>query len=389
MVLELHARIHIDNTYDATHAAQALAYCTEANELLMAHSLELYKAEVDIQTEAAAVKSKMQAMLPDLNNIGFPYAILRAKYFIGYAQLQLGELTAAASELEQVQKMATKLRDSRTENQVLLRIAQLHEAQNTPLAATAAYKQHITALNAHIDEYKQRNIAYHLAQADFLERENTLALLSSQNNLLQLESKLQKEEKVKSILFSIVLIFLLLLVIYVLNNKRATLNQLATTDFLTKLYNRRYFSETVNRQLKNRRQQEQCSLIMFDIDFFKKINDQYGHATGDKVLQAIADRCSQHIRKQDILARIGGEEFAIFLPGCNLADAVKLAELCRLSIANEAIEANEHKISVSASFGVASSSSANFDCLLKQADAALYHAKSTGKNCSHASQTNG
>ncbi|WNO59552.1 GGDEF domain-containing protein [Rheinheimera sp. MMS21-TC3] len=384
--LELHAKIRLEQTYNNEHAAQVRHYCLSAKEPLMTHSLEQFTAEIDIKNKPALVKTTMLAMLPDLERIGFPYAILRARYFLGYAQLRLGEVTAAVTELQQVQLLAAKLSDSLSENEALLLLAQAYETQGNTLAAVKAYKQHISKLNTHVNEFKQRSVAYHMAQADFKENENKLALLKSQNSLLQLESELQKEDKLKSILFSIALTFLLLLVIYALNNKRATLNQLATTDFLTKLYNRRYFSETVSRQLKNRRQQDDYSLIMFDIDLFKQINDQYGHATGDKVLQAIAERCSQYIRKQDILARIGGEEFAIFLPGCNLADALKLAEQCRLSISNDAITVNEHTITVSASFGVASSSTANFDSILQQADAALYHAKTAGRNCSHVSK---
>lgn len=386
--LEVHANIRLTSAYNTEQATQALSHCVKADELLMAHSLEQFKAEVDINTDPSAVKNTMQTIMPDLERIGFPYAILRSRYFLGYAQLRLGELPEALVELEQVRVLAAKLRDSRTENETLLLLAKLYERQGDTLAANNAYKQHISALNTYINEYKQRSVAYHLAQADFMESENKLALLKSQNNLLQLESQLQKDQKFKALLITIAVTLLLLFVIYVLNNKRALLSRLATTDFLTKLYNRRYFSEAVSRQLNNRRQQEEYSLIVFDIDLFKQINDQYGHSTGDVVLTEIAARCSVHIRKQDILARIGGEEFAMFLPGCRLADAIKLAEQCRQSIADSPIVVDGQSISVTASFGIASGDSANFDTLLQQADAALYQAKAAGRNCSHSATAN-
>ncbi|GAB2912134.1 GGDEF domain-containing protein [Rheinheimera gaetbuli] len=388
-VLQTHALVRLRQSYSADLTTNAKNLCEKAMEPLMAHTLQQFKAEVDINTDPAAVKASMQAMLPELEQIGFPYAILRSRYFLGYAQLQLNELPGALAELQQVQQLAAKLRDSRTENEALLLLAQLHEKQGDIVAAAQAYKQHIAALNAYIDEYKQRSVAYYLAQADFMESENKLALLQSQNDLLQLESKLQRDEKVRTGLISVALLTLLLLVIYVLNSKRVALNRLATTDFLTRLFNRRYFSETVSRQLQNRRQQEQHSLVVFDIDLFKQINDQYGHATGDKVLQAIAQRCQQHIRKQDILARIGGEEFALFLPGCDLQHAEHIAELCRSSIAATPVQLDDVQVTVSASFGIASSSSADFDKLLQQADAALYQAKAAGRNCTMAaSQAN-
>lgn len=386
---QLHAHIRINKEYSAEIASAAQSACDKAKEPLLAHTLQQFKAEVDINTDPAAVKASMQAMLPELEQIGFPYAILRSRYFLGYAQLQLNELPGALAELQQVQQLAAKLRDSRTENEALLLLAQLHEKQGDIAAATQAYKQHIAALNAYIDEYKQRSVAYYLAQADFMESENKLALLQSQNELLQLESKLQRDEKVRTGLISVALLTLLLLVIYVLNSKRVALNRLATTDFLTRLFNRRYFNQTVSRQLQNRRQQEQHSLVVFDIDLFKQINDQYGHATGDKVLQAIAQRCQQHIRKQDILARMGGEEFALFLPGCDLAHAKHIAELCRSSIAATPVQLDELQVMVSASFGIASSNNADFDKLLQQADAALYRAKAAGRNCVEVAHSSG
>ena len=108
--------------------------------------------------------------------------------------------------------------------------------------------------------------------------------------------------------------------------------------------------------------------------------DQYGHAAGDQVLSAIARCCQAQIRQQDILARIGGEEFALFLPGCALADAEEIAEQCRRSLEQLVIPFEDQRIQITASFGVATSSNADFDRLLKQADDALYKAKTGGRN---------
>ncbi len=377
---ELHAKIRSTGTYMPANATQAFKKCNEANEPLLTHTLEHFTAEVDIYSDPKTVRASMQAMLPELEQIGFPYAILRARYHLGHAQLRLREYSAAKTELQQVQQLAQRLRDSRTENEALLLLAQLNEQLGDAPAAIAAYKQHIAALNSYIDEFKQRSVAYHLAQADYMESENKLALLENKNKLLQLESQLQKDEKLRTLLISIALLTLLLLVIYALNSKRVALNRLATTDFLTRLFNRRYFNETVSRHLANRRQQGEYSLIMFDIDLFKQINDQYGHAAGDKVLSAIAHCCQAQIRQQDILARVGGEEFALFLPGCALPDAQEIAEQCRQSLEQLDIEFDDQIIQITASFGVATSRNADFDSLLKQADDALYQAKTGGRN---------
>ncbi|MCD8554991.1 sensor domain-containing diguanylate cyclase [Seleniivibrio sp.] len=110
-----------------------------------------------------------------------------------------------------------------------------------------------------------------------------------------------------------------------LKNANKVLKMLATTDPLTGLFNRRYFEEKGAQLIaKSRKDGSELSAAMFDIDFFKKINDRYGHSIGDKVLVMVAATVTKHLRKDDIFARIGGEEFVILLPNANLRDAVDM-----------------------------------------------------------------
>ncbi|KKO45153.1 hypothetical protein WG68_12045 [Arsukibacterium ikkense] len=377
---KLHALTKLTGNYPAELVDQASVACEEAKEPLMKYSISIFTADSDVIRTPEYVKATMQAALPELEQIGYLYTIIQAKYYLGLAHHNLNELNEARIILEQVYLQSVNLNDYQTSNKAMLLLAQLHEKNGDNTEAAIAYKQHIAALNSYIDEFKQRSVAYHLAQADFMESENKLALLANQNKLLQLESKLQQDEKLRTLLISIALLVLLLLVIFVLNSKRVALNRLATTDFLTRLFNRRYFNQAVSKHLANRRQQGEYSLIVFDIDLFKQINDQYGHAAGDKVLSAIAQCCQAQIRQQDILARIGGEEFALFLPGCGLTDAKEIAEQCRRSLEQLVIPFEDQSIQITASFGVAASSNADFDSLLKQADDALYKAKTGGRN---------
>lgn len=379
-VLQLNASLQLAQTYTDDAVNQARQACLTANEPLLLHTISLYIAEIDVTKVPEQVKSDMLAVLPELRQIGYVYSVIQAEYFLGSAELHLDNYAAAESLLEKVYQQATALNDTKTANKAILLLARSYQERGNASAAVTAYSQHSAALNSYIDEFKKRSVAYHLAQADFMESENKLALLENKNKLLQLESQLQKDEKFRTLLISFTLLTLLLLIIYVLNSKRVALNRLATTDFLTRLFNRRYFNDTVSRHLANRRQKDEYSLIMFDIDLFKQINDQYGHTAGDTVLTAIAQCCQTQIRQQDILARIGGEEFALFLPGCALADAKELAEQCRQSLEQLVIPFEDKQIHVTASFGVSTSNSADFDTLLKQADEALYQAKTGGRN---------
>jgi diguanylate cyclase (GGDEF)-like protein len=367
--LQLNATIKLTNAYSQELLKKAQQACIRANEPLLLHSISLYIAEVELVKSPLYVRDSMLAALPELQKIGYVYAVIQAEYFLGSAELQLGSYAVAESILNRVYQHAMQLNDTQTANKAILLLAEAYNKNGDSLAAIAAYKQHSAALNSYI------------AQADFMESENQLALLKSQNELLQLESKLQKDERLNTLLISIALLTLLLLVIYVLNSKRVALNRLATTDFLTRLFNRRYFNEAVSKHLANRRRQAVYSLVVFDIDLFKQINDQFGHAAGDKVLTTIAQCCQEQVRQQDILARIGGEEFALFLPGCNLADAQDIAEECRHSLDQLVISFEDHNIKVTASFGIAASQTADFESLLKQADDALYQAKTGGRNC--------
>lgn len=154
-------------------------------------------------------------------------------------------------------------------------------------------------------------------------------------------------------------------------------NQDASFDPLTRLYNRRVFELFMNQETaKFRRYQHPLSLIMTDLDNFKKINDAFGHKTGDLILQDFANILRQGIREADLPARWGGEEFAVMLPETDLKGAEKLAECLR-----QAIELHNfpHVGNITASFGVSGMTDADSD-LVHAADKALYQAKQTGRN---------
>jgi diguanylate cyclase (GGDEF)-like protein len=124
-------------------------------------------------------------------------------------------------------------------------------------------------------------------------------------------------------------------------------------------------------------------VILCDLDHFKAINDKYGHATGDHVLRQAVLACRTHLRASDLFGRFGGEEFCILLPGCSLADARQRCEQLRAAIATVATDSANPSPMVSASFGVAATSSSGYELrqLLAHADAALYRAKFAGRNC--------
>ncbi len=168
-----------------------------------------------------------------------------------------------------------------------------------------------------------------------------------------------------------------------LKSAQVELQRLATTDFLTGICNNRCFFENGEREIQRaRRYGHPLSLLMFDIDHFKRINDTYGHAAGDQVLVAITAACRAFLRDIDVFGRLGGEEFAILLPETDLAGGKTTAERLRSTIAEKGIEAGGARLNVTISVGVSvlSPGDDRIEQVLKRADDAMYDAKRSGRN---------
>lgn len=164
------------------------------------------------------------------------------------------------------------------------------------------------------------------------------------------------------------------------------LTALANTDFLTKLGNRAYFMDRGEQAVAQaKRHNLPLSLVILDIDKFKKINDGYGHPAGDKVIKSIAKQCKNLLRTEDISARIGGEEFAFIFPNTTKKDAYNVMERLRLAVQNHPISINESlQISITFSAGIAQlQPNESLVDLLQSADKMLYKSKKSGRNQVH------
>jgi len=161
--------------------------------------------------------------------------------------------------------------------------------------------------------------------------------------------------------------------------------KLSITDSLTGLFNRRYFEEVLLDEIElTKRHGDVCSLLVFDIDHFKSVNDTYGHMHGDTVIKMIAEVMKSRLRDTDILCRIGGEEFVAICKRADKADSMDLADDIRMSVENQVTKAGKNEIKVTISIGISTINSDNVktyeNSFFKFADIALYNSKENGRN---------
>ncbi len=167
-----------------------------------------------------------------------------------------------------------------------------------------------------------------------------------------------------------------------------TLSRLALTDELTRAANRRGFVQSVEMELSRcRRTGASMTMALLDLDFFKKVNDRYGHQIGDAALVHVSKLVKQTLREYDIFGRIGGEEFAVFLSNTNQQTALEIAERIRQTIAETPLREEGIEVPMSVSVGITTEGcNTSFEQLYTEADNALYQAKESGRNrvCTYA-----
>lgn len=181
-------------------------------------------------------------------------------------------------------------------------------------------------------------------------------------------------------------ILLSFLIVWMINDlyheyvSKRNLIESARKDPLTKLYNRRAFMNYFQKFSSGERGDEPFVLAFIDIDYFKKVNDTYGHIVGDHVLQTVSARLLHNLRSIDIVARYGGEEFVVILPDCTKENAIEAIERIRETVAAQPVCVNDLEIPITFSAGLAASNEFTAEQLLKRADDALYEAKQSGRN---------
>lgn len=260
----------------------------------------------------------------------------------------------------------------------------IKKAQGQIASALAYFEAGLELKNKVLDDQLHKNLAYQRAKFDIQDKANQLALSEQKNKTLQAE-KIVQQGKNQNLLLLITLSLILVTILgawLIRTLRQKNIFKISSQiDGLTQISNRAYFIESAKQVLKN--PANSVTLILFDMDHFKSINDTFGHSTGDWVLRTVCDVVKSQLRPTDLFGRLGGEEFAICLTNLSEAGVSALAERCRAGVAAIDTKPSGSQFLISASFGIATHGvrgNTSFEDILAAADKALYFSKNGGRN---------
>lgn len=366
---------------------KAIQYCVEIGEPIAASSLRTIKARLLLEEkkpeEALDYLVQHESQVRDTG-----YSALLSQYYIVFAKAKW-----ALKQLDDAEKYANKvLNISDGEEYVkpkvfaYLLLHEIAQEREDFKLALDHYVNYSETDKAQINEVLAQQLAYQMVEHQTDEKVQEIKLLNKQNEVLILEQNLAKQQASNNRLIVLLLIFILAALAfwaYRVKRNQVKLKRQSEIDVLTGISSRHHFYFLSKQNLEYAKlNNRQISFILFDMDSFKSVNDNYGHLVGDWVLKKAIEVCRPCWRQNDVVGRLGGEEFAIMLPSCDLDKAVQIAHNCRKAIESVDTAESGHQFNISASFGVTTSEISGYDLmdLIADADRIMYQAKAAGKN---------
>lgn len=383
----IEALIGLNNAAVDFEISNSLAVCEEADEPLFSWLITSLQMEYLVKNKqfqpAISIYERAleQSIMED-------YATVKTRIYhqATLAYLGVEDYTAAETLAKKIVQESTDTLFSLPVQSSYYSLYQIYKKRGQLKEALDYFEAYSRAMTAYQNDRSDKLLAYNLALGQLEVKNQRIALLDKDNEVLFLQKDLFEQEAKQNRLFIVVLVFILVVsstLAYRGMTGRKRFKQLAEFDQLTGVSNRYHFNNQAAVALGYCEQNDKpASLILFDLDHFKAINDNYGHAVGDWALIEVVNTCRNFMRNNDIFGRIGGEEFVAVLPGCHTDKAILLAEICRDAIANIDTSGSGKKFSITASFGVTGSDCSGYQLkqMLADADYAMYRAKDAGRN---------
>ncbi len=384
----LDAQQNVSKTEPREEAIEkSIAQCLGQGELAAANFMRITLARALVLRGAREDAIKLlESHLKEVERTRYPRLIADVKATLAELLLEKGNISMAERYALDTLMHSKSIQSSLPLVKAYRAIYEIAERRGSPELALAAYKNYADADKAYLDEVKTRELAYQIVRQETLQKTQQIDLLDQQNQVLQLQRKVDQQAAQNNRLIVMLLIVLVASIGYwafKIKRVQLSLKKMAETDALTGICNRHHFTIRAERALAEcARNGEQAALIMYDLDHFKNINDRFGHGTGDWALKEVAEASKGFCRRIDVLGRLGGEEFAILMYGCDLRAAARVAEDCRVRLAQIDTRETGHVFAITGSFGVTSSVQSGYSLarLLSHADRQLYRAKHLGRN---------
>lgn len=365
---------------------KAIDQCVAVGETVFANTLRAELAMGDIeQGRAAAAASLLAQHYTEVQHDRYQTLIAQFDAALAKANLSLGDLAEARRHALAAVQNSIQGEYTAPLGMAYQVLYQAARRQGDLSAALGYLEKYMAADKGYLDDVSAKALAYQVVKQQVLSGRMQVDALNKQNQILQLQQALDRKAVENSRLYIVLLLMALgFIALWIFRLKRSQLRfmWLSRLDSLTGICNRKHFIEEAELALlQASRARQPAALVIIDLDHFKQINDTYGHGMGDQVLKQAVAACRPRLGPRDVFGRLGGEEFAVLLPGCPGDQAMARAERLRAAI-GELAPIEDGALCVTASLGVALTSNVGYDVseLLVRADHALYRAKSEGRN---------
>lgn len=385
--LVLEARLGAGERLDEPPIRAAINGCEAESEAILAGFSYSYLARnLHAVGKTLEAIDTLQAYLPTVEKAGYPLLTGEYHSMLAEYRMQQGDVAAAERHAARTVEYMTSLTNAMSLVTAFRTLYEVAMQRGDLEMALEMYRRFAEADRAYLQEVRARQMAYRIVRHEAQQQAQEIELLNERNTVLALQQRVSEQRaQNRGLLVLLLGVLTASIAAWGWRTKRVQmrLRRMAEVDMLTGISNRHHFSEMAHRVLAQcLRTGEPAALVMFDLDHFKQVNDRFGHAAGDWALKQVAQVCSALCRPVDVFGRLGGEEFAILLPGLGLREGRRLAEDARARLTAIDSSASGSRMNISASFGVTDTglSGFGFNRLLSHADRALYRAKRGGRN---------